>query len=184
MNLQEFENWAVAQKQVCNPNGTEKGQCVSLVQEYLFKVFGISEQSHGNAKDWANSIPTGFAKLAAKTALQAGDIIVYGANHGGGFGHIAIIDQNEECLQQNYTIALHVSVDKTFTKDYIAVLRHIIPTPAKPVIAPVVPKTYTVKSGDTLSKIALEFNTTAANLVAKNGIKNPSLIKPGQVLKI
>ena len=43
---------------------------------------------------------------------------------------------------------------------------------------------YTVKSGDTLSGIAKKFNTTYQSIAAKNGIKNPNVIYPGQVLKI
>ena len=45
-------------------------------------------------------------------------------------------------------------------------------------------KTYTVKSGDTLSEIAQKYNTTVDNLVSKNGIKDKNKIYPGQVLKI
>lgn len=44
--------------------------------------------------------------------------------------------------------------------------------------------THTVKKGDTLSKIALKYNTTVEALVASNGIKNPNMIFVGQILKI
>lgn len=44
--------------------------------------------------------------------------------------------------------------------------------------------TYTVKSGDTLSGIAAKYGTTYQAIAAKNGISNPNLIYPGQVLKI
>lgn len=44
--------------------------------------------------------------------------------------------------------------------------------------------TYVVKSGDTLSGIAAKFGTTYRAIAAKNGISNPNLIYPGQVLKI
>lgn len=44
--------------------------------------------------------------------------------------------------------------------------------------------TYVVKSGDTLSGIAAKFGTTYQDIAAKNGISNPNLIYPGQVLKI
>lgn len=43
---------------------------------------------------------------------------------------------------------------------------------------------YIVISGDTLSAIAKRFNTTVTKLVQLNGIKNPNLIRVGQVLKL
>ncbi len=55
--------------------------------------------------------------------------------------------------------------------------------------APAAAKTYTVKSGDTLSKIAKE-HLGDANAYMKifeanrDQLKNPDLIKPGQVLKL
>ena len=45
-------------------------------------------------------------------------------------------------------------------------------------------KTYVVLRGDTLSGIARRYNTTVQKLAADNGIKNPNLIYPGQVIKI
>lgn len=44
--------------------------------------------------------------------------------------------------------------------------------------------TYTVKKGDTLTKIALVHNTTVRELVSLNGIANPNIIRVGQVLRI
>lgn len=44
--------------------------------------------------------------------------------------------------------------------------------------------TYIVKSGDTLSGIAKKFGTTVNQLVTWNGIKNPNIIKVGQVIKL
>lgn len=43
---------------------------------------------------------------------------------------------------------------------------------------------YTVKSGDTLSKIAAEKQTTIDNIVKLNNIKNPNVIHIGQVLEL
>ncbi|MBQ9014206.1 MAG: LysM peptidoglycan-binding domain-containing protein, partial [Bacilli bacterium] len=43
---------------------------------------------------------------------------------------------------------------------------------------------YVVKYGDTLSEIALKFNTTVKNLVKLNNIQNPNLIYTGEILKI
>ena len=45
-------------------------------------------------------------------------------------------------------------------------------------------KTYIVRSGDTLYGIAKRFHTTVDKLVELNGLSNPNLIYPGQVLKI
>lgn len=44
-------------------------------------------------------------------------------------------------------------------------------------------KTYTVKSGDTLSGIASKLGTTYQKLATKNGIKSPYTIYPGQKIK-
>jgi LysM repeat protein len=46
------------------------------------------------------------------------------------------------------------------------------------------PQTYTVKSGDTLSRIAQRQGTSVKALVQLNGIANPDLIFPGQRLKL
>ncbi|HWJ76836.1 MAG TPA: LysM domain-containing protein [Niallia sp.] len=43
---------------------------------------------------------------------------------------------------------------------------------------------YTVKAGDTLSKISKMYNTSVQALVTKNNIANPNLIKIGQKLII
>ena len=57
------------------------------------------------------------------------------------------------------------------------------PTPS-PSGSPEVPKTYVVRSGDTLSGIALSLDISMADLIALNGITDPNKIKPGQVLKL
>lgn len=44
--------------------------------------------------------------------------------------------------------------------------------------------TYIVHQGDTLSGIAAKFGTTVRELVLLNGITNPNLIYPGQILKL
>lgn len=43
---------------------------------------------------------------------------------------------------------------------------------------------YTVKKGDTLSKIASKYNTTYQKLAEYNNIKNPNIISVGQLIKI
>ena len=43
---------------------------------------------------------------------------------------------------------------------------------------------YTVQRGNTLWGLAQRYNTSVANLVRMNGIRNPNLIYPGQVIRI
>lgn len=62
-----------------------------------------------------------------------------------------------------------------------------VPAPSVP--APQAPVaqgngTYTVQKGDNLSSIATKLGTTVAALATNNGIANPNLIFPGQVLKV
>ncbi|MDD6660353.1 MAG: LysM peptidoglycan-binding domain-containing protein [Lachnospiraceae bacterium] len=45
-------------------------------------------------------------------------------------------------------------------------------------------QTYTVKAGDTLSKIAAAYGTTYQKLASYNGIANPNIINVGQIIKI
>lgn len=58
--------------------------------------------------------------------------------------------------------------------------------PSKPATPAPQPSTvtYTVQPGDTLSGIAAAYNTTYQHLADINGIANPNLIYPGQVLTI
>ncbi|MHB0938265.1 MAG: NlpC/P60 family protein [Armatimonadota bacterium] len=44
--------------------------------------------------------------------------------------------------------------------------------------------TYTVKSGDTVSKLAIRFNIPVEDLISRNNLKNPDLIYVGQQLKL
>lgn len=125
MNLREFGEWVLKQGQVANPEPNYKylGQCVSLVQQYLHKVFGIPFEAHGNAKDWAYNVPKEFNKLPANAELKRGDILVYGSNYGGGYGHIGIIDCNWKFLEQNGDKKLRVSY-RDIRHGYICILRY------------------------------------------------------------
>lgn len=126
MNLQEFGSWGLKQKSVANPapNNKYKGQCVSLIQQYLYKVFGKSFKAYGNAKDWATNYPTSyFKKMDKSTKLQPGDVLVYGSNYGGGYGHIGLIDVNGKWYDQNGVKKKAIGYkDKPFS-GYVCVLR-------------------------------------------------------------
>jgi LysM repeat protein len=72
----------------------------------------------------------------------------------------------------------------------VAPTRTLVPTEVEPTPAPpkataaAAPKTYKIRSGDTLGGIASEFGTTVAVLQELNGIENPRRLKVGQVLKL
>ena len=51
-------------------------------------------------------------------------------------------------------------------------------------IATVNAETYEVKSGDTLSKIALENNTSVENIIESNNLTNEDLIYAGQIIEL
>lgn len=65
-----------------------------------------------------------------------------------------------------------------------------VPRTPSPTPAPSVPQpspaglTYEVKAGDTLFAIALAHGVSSDALITANGITNPSLLRPGQILRI
>ena len=137
-SLQSFREWAVAQGQVANPTDNPKnqyrGQCVSLIQQYLNQVFGISFAPRGHAKDF---IPPNFTKIDKNIPRKPGDIIRYNSAYGGGYGHIGLIDDEGKFLDQNGTVARMVNRrDQPF--NYIdAVFRPNLPLTIKnPTSAP------------------------------------------------
>ena len=126
MNLQEFGSWGLAQGSVANPepNNKYKGQCVSLIQQYLFKVFNKPFKAYGNAKDWATKYPKEyFNKLANNNKVQPGDVLVYGSNYGGGYGHIGLIDINKKYYDQNGIKKLAIGYRDTPFSGYVCILR-------------------------------------------------------------
>lgn len=120
MDLLQFKNWALQQESVSTPIGTYKGECVSLVQEYLSKVFSIPFSLRGNAKDWATNanVLTYFERVSD---LQAGDILVYPT--AGEFGHIEIYLGNNQSLGQNRHLDRKVHEDQIWTKYQYVILR-------------------------------------------------------------
>ncbi len=133
MNLEQFRSWAVGQGQVSNPVGRADwlytGQCVSLVQQYLTRVYGIPFQARGHAKDWATNgnVLSYFDKVGD---IRPGDIIVYPGGFGGGYGHIAIALGNGQMLDQNGDNKLRVAIRPVWG-GYSAILRRKGATPSQ-----------------------------------------------------
>jgi LysM repeat protein len=61
---------------------------------------------------------------------------------------------------------------------------NVVATPAPTPPPQVLPETYTVVSGDTLSRIATRFRISMQRLMDENGITNPDSIQVGEVLRI
>ena len=87
---------------VANPEeGSFKGECVSLIQMYLYECFGIGFKARGNAKDYCNTlIKEGLATKV--TTPKAGDIMGWNAdNRIGEMGHVAIYLNKNTCFDQS-----------------------------------------------------------------------------------
>lgn len=107
-----IEKWISESKGnfLSNPPGNKgafKGQCVSLVQDYIYKCFDIPFKAMGNAKDWVKFAPMRILDEGAVFVYfvdipEKGDIVVWPAPYGGGYGHIAVyIDKNTIFDQNN-----------------------------------------------------------------------------------
>ncbi len=180
-SLQQYREWAVSKKRVANPDGSYPGQCVSNIQQYLLQVFGIPFKPRGNAKDFT---PPGFVRVSN---LRPGDIVRYGANYGGGYGHIGLIDDTGAFLDQNGARVLAVNRMSRPFSGINAIFRPTkkfsVKTP-KPAPKPAAKVVYTVKRGDTLGAIASRYKTSVAHLAKLNNIKNVNVISVGQKIRI
>jgi len=121
MTLDQFQNWVLSQGSVAKTDGGFVGECVSLINQYLSKVYGIQAGAWGNAKDWVNNgnVLQHFDRVGD---LQRGDIVVWGPNFGDGYGHIGIYLGNGQLLDQNGRIARRVAVGSVYP-GYIGILR-------------------------------------------------------------
>lgn len=95
MNYNEFINTYL--EKGFDYDGASGIQCVDLAKMYLDKVFGLKPGAWGNAKDYYenyNNLPlkNTFTRIANTSTFvpQKGDIVVWGAELGNTYGHIAI----------------------------------------------------------------------------------------------
>lgn len=120
MTLFDFGATMMASGRVGNPQvGTYVGQCVSLIQQYLYLCFGVDYAPRGNAKDF---VPPKF-HLVTDGTLKKGDIVRYGSNYGGGYGHIGMIVWSGVYMDQNGVRPLAIGKRDTPFPNYESVWR-------------------------------------------------------------
>lgn len=121
MNLDSFRQYAINAGQVATPAGTYLSQCVSLIQQYLNKVYGIPFTPRGDAKDWATNgnVLSHFDRVGSP---QAGDIGISGATASNPYGHIWIYTSPTTILEQNGRVSRRVSTGAAYPNP-IAILR-------------------------------------------------------------
>lgn len=103
ISLNEFINKTKG-RSIGNPwNGSYRGECVSLLQNYIQDCLGQPAKARGNAIDWKTTyVNEGLGYIT--TNPRIGDIIVYGRSKGNGYGHVAIyIDSSTMYDQNNFT---------------------------------------------------------------------------------
>lgn len=109
MTLNEFLNKYKVGKSYAY-NGTYKGECVSLVKNYIKEVLGVTPQSIGNAKDYWSKRNGAYLKgiftpIANTPSFvpQRGDVFV---RTSGTYGHIGIVLEATKdyfyTVEQNY----------------------------------------------------------------------------------
>ena len=147
--------------------GRLNGYNGNLDMNYAYKDFVMNKNSNSNPTPVAPapSIPDTVNKYVVKSGDCLSKI---GSNLGVDWRDIA----NANGIVSPYTI---------YVGQTLIIPGGSTPAPSQPSNSGT---TYTVKSGDTLSSIAAKFGTTYQKIAADNGIANPNIIYPGQVLKI
>lgn len=112
MNRAQFRDWALAQGSVAKYNdGLYKGECVSLINQYCYRVLGIPADAWGHAKEWATGAALKYFDRVG--TLQDGDVLVYPATATNPYGHIEIYLGGGMSLQQNRFYNGRVGVNAT-----------------------------------------------------------------------
>ncbi len=115
---------------VANAAGTYRGECVSLVSQYLLQVRGLRTGAWGNAVDYRAG-GTGGQKMKAAgwtwrtdTNFRDGDVLVWGPYAGwvGGYGHIGVRYAGKT-LEQNWNNKRYVTLNPFQGKGFLGYWR-------------------------------------------------------------
>ena len=183
MTLEHFGSWALGQGQVGNPTDNPAnlfmGECVSLIQQYIWQVHGIAYKPRGHAVDW-NRNPLAahgwVALLYRWEDVRPGDIIVSDAWPSNRFGHIALIDINRMYFDQNGILSRRIAWQRTpLNLPWRTILRRTGWNPK-----PIPPTTNTPTPEDNRPQIG-DRVTTTATVDGWNGAQlNLDIINDGQ----
>lgn len=117
MNPVEFQNWAIDQGIVCkheNSGGGICGECVSLINQFCWRVLNVPAMAWGHAWAWGKKNPMNpylepYFDIVGSP--QPWDIGVQDqAMAGNPYGHIFIYIGNGQILEQNGAVAGRVSI--------------------------------------------------------------------------
>lgn len=115
---------------VANAAGTYRGECVSLVSQYLLQVRGLRTGAWGNAIDYkAGRLGGNKLKAAGWTwrtdkNFRDGDILVWGPYNGwvGNYGHIGVW-YSGKVMEQNWNGNRNVALNRFQSKGYVGYWR-------------------------------------------------------------
>lgn len=107
MTLQEFFNTHNGKK--IDFDGSFGAQCKDLFSFYNRDVVKNPQYVPGNAWKLYENCPIEYYKVAALNAPQKGDVAVWKEEFGG-FGHVAIVWDNDKFFSQNYPLGKECSL--------------------------------------------------------------------------
>lgn len=110
---------------VANAAGTYRGECVSLVSQYLLQVKGIRTGAWGNAIDYksgrsgGNQMKAAGYKWYTDKNFRDGDILVWGQYSGwvSSYGHVGVW-YNGKVMEQNWNGKRYVTLNPFQSKGY------------------------------------------------------------------
>ena len=123
MNLSQFTSWSISAGSVGKyDDGQYIGECVSLINQYCWRVLNVPARAWGHAKDWATNKTVRQYFDVVQTSKR-GDVLVYGTNAGTIYGHIEIALSGDTTLYQNRSGNRKVGQGKELAIQCIAILR-------------------------------------------------------------